>query len=40
VMLKVPQPLYRLIFGTEWYVRRDVPRGARMRHPFEIPPKG
>ena len=40
VMLKVPEPFYRLIFGTEWYVRRDVPSGSRLRHPFEIPPKG
>ncbi|WP_231647620.1 PIG-L family deacetylase [Planomonospora sphaerica] len=39
VMLKVPGPLYRLVFGTEWYVRRDVPAGARLRHPFETPPK-
>ncbi|MEU6795147.1 PIG-L family deacetylase [Nonomuraea wenchangensis] len=35
VMLKVPGPLYRLVFGTEWYVRRDLPPGARLRHPFE-----
>jgi LmbE family N-acetylglucosaminyl deacetylase len=40
VMLKVPQPLYRLVFGTEWYVRREVPSGSRMRHPFESPPQG
>ena len=39
VMLKVPGPLYRLIFGTEWYVRRDVPPGSRLRHPFDNAPK-
>ncbi|GIH77896.1 PIG-L deacetylase family protein [Planobispora longispora] len=40
VMLKVPHPLYRLVFGTEWYVRRGLPPGARLRHPFEVPPQG
>ncbi|MBF8185926.1 PIG-L family deacetylase [Nonomuraea sp. K274] len=35
VMLKVPGPLYRLVFGTEWYVRRDLPPGARLSHPFD-----
>ncbi|MCW2878169.1 MAG: LmbE family protein [Sphaerisporangium sp.] len=35
VMLKIPGPLYRLVFGTEWYVRRDLPPGTRMRHPFD-----
>lgn len=35
VMLKVPRPLYRLVFGTEWYVRRDLPSGTRLRHPFD-----
>ncbi|MFC7593380.1 PIG-L deacetylase family protein [Nonomuraea antimicrobica] len=25
VMLKVPRPIYRFVFGTEWYVRRDLP---------------
>ncbi|GGL30661.1 PIG-L deacetylase family protein [Planomonospora parontospora] len=39
VMLKVPGPLYRLVFGTEWYVRRDLAAGTRLRHPFETPPK-
>jgi LmbE family N-acetylglucosaminyl deacetylase len=39
VMLKVPGPLYRLVFGTEWYVRRDLPPGTRLRHPFEQWPK-
>ncbi|HEY9521593.1 MAG TPA: PIG-L family deacetylase [Thermopolyspora sp.] len=37
VMLKVPGPLYRLVFGTEWYVRRDLPPGTRLRHPFDNP---
>ncbi|MEU6740792.1 PIG-L deacetylase family protein [Streptosporangium sandarakinum] len=40
VMLKVPRPLYRLIFGTEWYVQRGLPSGTRLRHPFEVPSKG
>ncbi|MFI6905870.1 PIG-L deacetylase family protein [Nonomuraea sp. NPDC050394] len=35
VMLKIPGPLYRLVFGTEWFVRRDVPPGTRLTHPFE-----
>jgi LmbE family N-acetylglucosaminyl deacetylase len=39
VMLKVPGPLYRLVFGTEWYVRRDLPPGTRLRHPFDQGPK-
>ncbi|MFG1945271.1 PIG-L deacetylase family protein [Nonomuraea sp. NPDC048826] len=39
VMLKVPGPLYRLVFGTEWYVRRDLPPGTRVRHPFDPGPK-
>ncbi|WP_231618938.1 PIG-L deacetylase family protein [Nonomuraea sp. SBT364] len=39
VMLKVPGPLYRLVFGTEWFVRRDLPPGARLRHPFDRWPK-
>ena len=38
VLLRLPRPLYRLAFGTEWYVRRDVPPGTRLRHPFEEPP--
>ncbi|MFF4777323.1 PIG-L deacetylase family protein [Microtetraspora fusca] len=33
-MLKIPFWAYRLIFGTEWYVRRDLPPGTRVRHPF------
>ncbi|MFC4531304.1 PIG-L deacetylase family protein [Sphaerisporangium dianthi] len=41
VMLRIPGPLYRLIFGTEWYVRRDLPPGARLGHPFdELPETG
>ncbi|MEV0589167.1 PIG-L family deacetylase [Nonomuraea sp. NPDC050310] len=35
VMLKIPGPLYRLVFGTEWFVRRDVPPGTRLSHPFD-----
>ncbi|GAA3441521.1 PIG-L deacetylase family protein [Planomonospora venezuelensis] len=40
VMLKIPHLLYRLVFGTEWYVRRGLPPGTRLRHPLESPPKG
>ncbi|MGW2161518.1 PIG-L deacetylase family protein [Nonomuraea sp. NPDC001699] len=39
VVLKVPGPLYRLVFGTEWFVRRDLPPGARLTHPFDRWPK-
>lgn len=39
VMLKVPGPLYRLVFGTEWFVRRDLPPGTRLTHPFDPWPK-
>jgi LmbE family N-acetylglucosaminyl deacetylase len=39
VLLKVPRPLYRFVFGTEWYVRRGLPEGTRLRHPFEQWPK-
>lgn len=35
IMLKIPGPLYRLVFGTEWFVRRDVPPGTRLKHPFD-----
>lgn len=37
VMLKLPMPLYRLVFGTEWFVRRDLPPGTRLTHPFDEP---
>ncbi|MEU8245947.1 PIG-L family deacetylase [Nonomuraea sp. NPDC048916] len=39
VMLKVPGPLYRLVFGTEWFVRRGLPPGTRLRHPLDPSPK-
>jgi hypothetical protein len=39
VMLKVPYALYRLVFGTEWFVRRDLPPGTRLSHPFDQWPK-
>ncbi len=38
VMLRIPGPLYRLVFGTEWFVRRDLPPGTRLRHPFDAFP--
>lgn len=34
VMLKIPRLIYRLIFGTEWYVQRGLPPGTRLKHPF------
>ncbi|GAA5055641.1 LmbE family N-acetylglucosaminyl deacetylase [Thermocatellispora tengchongensis] len=37
MMLRIPGPLYRLVFGTEWYVRRDLPPGVRLSHPFDQP---
>ncbi|WP_245966810.1 PIG-L deacetylase family protein [Sphaerisporangium album] len=39
VMLKIPGPLYRLVFGTEWYVRRELPPGSRRTHPFDDLPR-
>ncbi|MBP2703093.1 PIG-L family deacetylase [Microbispora sp. RL4-1S] len=36
-MMKIPAPAYRFVFGTEWYVRRGLPRGTRLRHPFDNP---
>ncbi|MFI7443254.1 PIG-L deacetylase family protein [Nonomuraea indica] len=39
VLLKVPGPLYRLVFGTEWYVRRDLPPGTRLSHPLDRWPR-
>ncbi|GAA0389741.1 PIG-L family deacetylase [Microbispora corallina] len=36
-MLKIPSFAYRFVFGTEWYVRRGLPRGVRLRHPFDNP---
>lgn len=38
VMLRIPPPLYRLIFGTEWYVRRDLPPKTHLKHPFSPSP--
>lgn len=34
-LLRLPLPLFRLALGTEWYVRRDVPAGTRLRHPLD-----
>ncbi len=34
-LLKIPAPVYRYVFGTEWYVRRDLPPGTKMTHPFD-----
>ncbi|WP_308169694.1 PIG-L deacetylase family protein [Acrocarpospora catenulata] len=36
-LLKIPPPLFRYVFGTEWYVRRDLPPGTRLKHPFAHP---
>ncbi|WP_239108820.1 PIG-L deacetylase family protein [Microbispora siamensis] len=38
-MLKIPGFAYRFVFGTEWYVRRGLPRGTRLRHPFDGSPQ-
>lgn len=35
--LRIPGPLFRFVFGTEWYVRRDLPPGTRLKHPFDDP---
>ncbi|GAA0391924.1 GlcNAc-PI de-N-acetylase [Acrocarpospora corrugata] len=36
-MLRIPAPLFRYVFGTEWYVRRGLPPGTRLKHPFDQP---
>ncbi|GAA0993359.1 PIG-L family deacetylase [Acrocarpospora macrocephala] len=36
-MLRIPAPIFRYVFGTEWYVRRGLPPGTRLRHPFDQP---
>jgi hypothetical protein len=36
-MLRIPAPIYRYVFGTEWFVQRGLPPGTRLRHPFGIP---
>ncbi|MBC6448233.1 PIG-L deacetylase family protein [Actinokineospora xionganensis] len=38
MLLRIPVLLYRFVFGTEWYVRRDLPAGVRLRHPFDEAP--
>ncbi|MFC4909061.1 PIG-L deacetylase family protein [Actinomadura gamaensis] len=38
-LLRLPGPLFRRVLGTEWYVRRDVPRGTVLRHPLEAWPR-
>ncbi|RJL32679.1 PIG-L family deacetylase [Bailinhaonella thermotolerans] len=37
-LLRIPGPLFRLIMGTEWYVRRDAAPGTRLDDPFAPPP--
>jgi LmbE family N-acetylglucosaminyl deacetylase len=32
---RLPGPLFRLVLGTEWFVRRDLPAGTRLRHPLD-----
>lgn len=36
-MLRIPRPAYRFVFGTEWFVRRDLAPGTRLTHPFGNP---
>ncbi|MFD2079979.1 N-acetylglucosaminyl deacetylase, LmbE family [Actinopolymorpha cephalotaxi] len=31
---RLPGPLFRLVLGTEWYVRRDLAPGTRLTHPL------
>jgi LmbE family N-acetylglucosaminyl deacetylase len=33
-LLRLPQPLFRRILGTEWYVQRGLPPGRIVRDPF------
>ncbi|GAA2609449.1 PIG-L family deacetylase [Actinomadura fulvescens] len=37
-LLRLPRPLFRRAFGTEWYVRRDLPAGTALDHPLDAPP--
>jgi LmbE family N-acetylglucosaminyl deacetylase len=37
-LLRLPQTVFRLALGTEWYVRRDLPPGVRLRHPLDAWP--
>jgi LmbE family N-acetylglucosaminyl deacetylase len=34
-LLRLPRPVFRLVMGTEWYVRPDLPAGRLHRHPLE-----
>ncbi|WP_084337143.1 PIG-L deacetylase family protein [Actinomadura oligospora] len=38
-LLWLPRPLFRRAFGTEWYVRRDLPPGPVLRHPLDAWPE-
>ncbi|MEQ7005238.1 PIG-L family deacetylase [Actinopolymorpha sp. B17G11] len=35
---RLPGPLFRLVLGTEWYVRRDVASGSAFTHPLDQVP--
>jgi LmbE family N-acetylglucosaminyl deacetylase len=34
VLRRLPGPLFRLVLGTEWFVRRDLPPGSALTHPL------
>ena len=34
-LLHLPRPVFRLVMGTEWFVRRDLPPGTVLRHPLD-----
>ncbi|MQY05642.1 PIG-L deacetylase family protein [Actinomadura macrotermitis] len=34
-LLRLPRPLFRRVLGTEYYVRRDLPPGTVLAHPFD-----
>ncbi len=38
--LRLPRPLFRFVFGTEWYVQRGLPAGTTLRHPLASLPRG
>ncbi|RFU43564.1 PIG-L family deacetylase [Actinomadura logoneensis] len=37
-LLRLPWPVFRRAFGTEWFVRRDLPPGTRLGHPLDAWP--
>jgi LmbE family N-acetylglucosaminyl deacetylase len=35
VLKRLPGPLFGLVLGTEWFVRRDLPPGSALAHPLD-----